>query len=137
MEETSGRVMRRTFEEVIGRGNLNIIDDLFAGDFAGHDTAGGTFGREEFRAGVVAMLTAFSDRRVTIDDQVIAGDKVVTRWTATGVHSGPFNGIPATGRQVRLTGISIDRLAGGKIIESWEVTDDAGLLRQVGALPSA
>jgi predicted ester cyclase len=83
------------------------------------------------------MLSAFSDRQVVIADQVVAGDKVATRWTATGVHSGDFNGIPATGHRVSLTGISIDRIASGKIVESWEVTDDAGLLRQLGVLPSA
>ena len=137
MDDENGRLMRRAFEEVMARGNIMAIDELFAGDFAGHDTAGGTFGREEFRAGVLAMLAAFSDRHVTIADQVIDGDKVATRWRATGVHSGHFNGIPATGRPVSLTGISIDRLAGGKIVESWEVTDDAGLLRQLGVLPSS
>ena len=80
------------------------------------------------------MLSAFSDRQVVIADQVVAGDKVTTRWIATGVHAGQFNGIPATGRHVSMTGISIDRIAGGKIVESWEVTDDAGLLRQLGVL---
>jgi steroid delta-isomerase-like uncharacterized protein len=137
MDENNGLVMRRAFEEIMRHGNVEAIDDLFASDFAGHDTSGGTFDRGEFRDGVLAMLSAFSDRQVVIEDQVIAGDKVATRWTATGVHSGPFNGISATGRQVSMTGISIDRIADGKIVESWEVTDDAGLLRQLGVLPSA
>jgi steroid delta-isomerase-like uncharacterized protein len=135
MDESNSQVMRRAFEEIMRRGNVEAIDELFASDFAGHDTAGGTFGRDEFREGVRAMLAAFSDRGVVIADQVAVGDKVATRWQATGVHSGDFNGIPATGRQVSLTGISINRVAGGKIIESWEVTDDAGLLRQLGVLP--
>ena len=137
MDETNGRVMQRAFDEIMKRGHVDAIDELFASDFAGHDTSGGTFGREEFKEGVLAMLSAFSDRQVVIADQVVAGDKVTTRWTATGVHSGQFNGIRATGRPIRLTGISIDRIAGGKIVESWEVTDDAGLLRQLGVLPSA
>jgi steroid delta-isomerase-like uncharacterized protein len=132
MDDRNGEVMRRAFERIMERGDVTAIDELFASDFAGHDTAGGTFGREEFREGVIAMLSAFSDREVEIADQVVAGDKVATRWLATGVHSGDLNGIPATGRSVRLTGISIDRIAGGKIVESWEVTDDAGLLRQLG-----
>jgi steroid delta-isomerase-like uncharacterized protein len=137
MNETNGRVMQRAFEEIMTRGNVDAIDQLFASDFRGHDTAGSTFGREEFREGVLARLSAFSDRQVEIADQVVAGDKVATRWIATGVHSGAFNGIPATGCHVRMTGISITRLAGGKIVETWEVTDDAGLLRQLGVLPSA
>jgi steroid delta-isomerase-like uncharacterized protein len=135
MDESNGRVMQRAFREIMQHGNVDAIDDLFATDFGGHDTAGGTFGREEFRAGVATMLGAFSERRVVIADQVVDGDKVATRWQASGVHSGAFNGIPATGRHVTMTGISIDRIAGGKIVESWEVTDDAGLLRQLGVIP--
>jgi steroid delta-isomerase-like uncharacterized protein len=136
MDESNGRVMQRAFEEIMARGHVAAIDEFFASDFAGHDTAGGTFGREEFRQGVVAMLSGFSGRRVVIADQLVDGDKVATRWQATGVHSGEFNGIPATGRHVSLTGISIDRIAAGKIVESWEVTDDMGLLRQLGVMPS-
>jgi steroid delta-isomerase-like uncharacterized protein len=136
MDEDNGRVMRRAFEEIVSRGNVAAIYELFAADFAGHDTAGGTFGREEFKEGVLAMLSAFSNREVMIADQVVAGDKVATHWRATGVHAGEFNGIPATGREVSLVGISIDRIAGGRIVESWEVTDDMGLLRQLGAMPA-
>lgn len=132
MDENNGRIMRHVFEEVITLGNLDIIDEVFAGDFAGHDTAGEAFGREDFRQGVITMLAAFSDRHVVIADQLVAGDKVATRWHATAVHSAIFNGIPPTGRRVNMVGISIDRLVGGKIVESWEVTDDAGLLRQLG-----
>lgn len=137
MGESNGRVMRRAFEEIMARGNAEVVDELFARDFAGHDTSGGTFDREEFRLGVLAMLAAFSDRQVVIADQVVDGDKVATRWQTAGVHTGEFNGIPATGRRVRMTGISIDRIVAGKVAESWEVTDDAGLLRQLGVLPGA
>jgi steroid delta-isomerase-like uncharacterized protein len=137
MDESNGQVMRRAFEEIMTRGNIAVINELFASDFTGHDTSGGTFGREEFREGVLDMLSAFSDRQVKIADQVVAEDKVVTRWQATGVHAGEFNSIPATGRRVSLTGISIDRITGGRIVESWEITDDAGLLRQLGVDPTS
>jgi steroid delta-isomerase-like uncharacterized protein len=135
MDQNNEAVMRRAFEEIMARGNVEIIDELFARDFVGHDTAGGSFGREEFKQGVRAMLAAFSERQVEIADQIANGDKVATRWLATGTHAGEFHGIPATGRRGTMTGISIDRIAGGKIVESWEVTDDAGLLRQLGAFP--
>lgn len=136
MEDGNAQVMRRAFRDIMQGGDVDVIDEVFASDFAGHDTAGGTFGRDEFRAGVATMLGAFSERQVVIADQVVDGDKVATRWHASGVHAGGFHGIPATGRRVSMTGISIDRLASGKIVESWEVTDDAGLLRQLGALPA-
>jgi steroid delta-isomerase-like uncharacterized protein len=137
VDGTNGHVVRRAFEEIMNHGNVDIIDELFASDFTGHDTADSTFGREKFREGVLAMLAAFSNIHVDIADQLVDGDKVATRWRATGVHAGEFYGIPATGRHGSLTGISIDRIAGGKIVESWEVTDDAGLLRQLGVMPSS
>ena len=137
MDDTNAHVMRRAFQDVMQSGDVAAIEELFASDFVGHDTAGGTFGRDEFRKGVNEMLGAFTERQVEIADQLADGDKVATRWTVTAVHSGPYRGIPATGRRGSMTGISIDRLAGGKIVESWEVTDDAGLLRQLGALPMA
>ena len=136
MDTTNAQVMRNAFRAIVQGGNVDAIDELFASDFVGHDTAGGTFGRDDFREGVNEMLAAFTERRVDIADQLADGDKVATRWTITALHSGAYRGIPATGRRGYLTGISIDRLAGGKIVESWEVTDDAGLLRQLGVLPS-
>lgn len=136
MDGDNGRVMRRAFEEIMACGNVEMVDELFAPDFVGHDTSDGTFGREEFRAGVLAMLAAFSDRQIVIADQILAGEKVVTRWQAAAIHAGELNGIPATGRRVTMTGISIDRIVAGEVVESWEITDDAGLLRQLGVLPS-
>jgi len=130
-------VMRRAFEEIIERGNAGYVDEALASDFVGHDTAGETFSRDDFRQGVEEMLSAFTGRTMHIEDQIASGDKVATRWTATGVHSGGFKGIPASGRPVRVTGISIDRVVAGKIIESWEVTDDLGVLQQIGVFPPA
>ena len=135
MDGHNAQLMHRAFEEIMRYGNVAIIDELFASDFVGHDTSGGTFGREEFREGVLAMLAAFTEREVTLADQLECGNKVVTRWQASGVHSGAFNSLPATGRHVHLTGISIDRIAGGRILESWEITDDAGLMKQLGVYP--
>jgi steroid delta-isomerase-like uncharacterized protein len=135
VEKDNAGVMRRAVVEIMRCGNVDFIDECFASDFAGHDTTGGTFGRDEFKAGVLAMLAAFSDRQVEIADQIVDGDKVATRWQATAVHTGEFQGIPATRCHVSLVGITIGRIAGGKIVESWEVTDDAGLLRQLGVLP--
>ena len=69
MDESNGRTMQRAFDAIMAKGHVGVIDELFANDFAGHDTAGGRFGREEFREGVLAMLAAFSDRRVVIADR--------------------------------------------------------------------
>jgi steroid delta-isomerase-like uncharacterized protein len=128
-------IMQQAMTAIVENGRVDQIDDLLAADFVGHDTMENTFTRDDFRMGVLEMLGAFSDRQLQIADQIASGDKVVTRWVATGRHTGGYRGIPATGRAFRLTGISIDRLASGKIIESWEVTDDLGLLQQLGVAP--
>jgi hypothetical protein len=64
------------------------------------------------------------------------GDRVVTRWTARGTHRGELMGIPPTGKPVTMTGITINRLEGGKVVEDWTVFDQLGLLQQLGAIPA-
>jgi ketosteroid isomerase-like protein len=82
------------------------------------------------------LLAAFSDIQVTLEDLIAEGDKVVTRQTLRGTHTGAFQGIPATGKSATVTGIFIFRLAGGKIVEQWAVLDQLGVLRQLGVIPT-
>ena len=80
--------------------------------------------------------TAFPDMRITIEDQVAEGDKVVTRWTASGTHQGDLMGIDPTGRRATVTGITIDRISGGKVEETWTNFDAMGMMQQLGVIPS-
>lgn len=80
------------------------------------------------------ILAAFPDIQTTLEDILVDGDKVVTRWTNHGTHTAPFMGIAPTGRQVSYTGISIDRLENGQIVESWRNSDMVSVLRQIGGL---
>jgi predicted ester cyclase len=79
-------------------------------------------------------FTAFPDLHFTLEDRIAEGDKVVSRWTFHGTHKGELQGMPPSGKQVTMTGISIDRLAWGKVVESWDNPDQLGLLQQIGAL---
>jgi predicted ester cyclase len=79
---------------------------------------------------------AFPDEVTVFDDQIAEGDKVVSRMTSTATHLGEFQGIPPTGRQIRLTGIWIDRIINGKIVERWGEFDVMGLMQQLGAIPT-
>jgi steroid delta-isomerase-like uncharacterized protein len=88
-------------------------------------------GAEKFFAG---LNNAFPDLRATIDDMVGEGDKVVTRFTMHGTHKGAFMGMPATGKEVTVSGISISRIKDGKIVEEWEEDDSLGLMTQIGAI---
>ena len=81
-------------------------------------------------------LGAFLDIRVAVEDQVAERDKVVSRWTATGTHTGDLMGIPPTGRRVDISGVTINRFSGGKIVEDWYQSDDLGMMQQLGVVPS-
>ena len=78
--------------------------------------------------------TAFPDVHVTVDDQIAEGDIVVTRWTAAGTHRGPLGEVAPTRKRVKFSGISIMRFDNVRLIEEWELADQLGLLRQVGAI---
>jgi steroid delta-isomerase-like uncharacterized protein len=85
---------------------------------------------------LVALRQAFPDLQIKIEDQIAERDKVVTRWTARGTHQGEFAGIPPTGKQVVMTGIDIDRIANGKLVECWTKSDDLSMLQQIDAIPA-
>jgi predicted ester cyclase len=74
--------------------------------------------------------------QITHDDTIGEGDKVVVRWTASGMHQGDLFGVPPTGKSVQVTGIDIFRVAGGQLAELWQNWDQLGMLQQVGAIPA-
>jgi steroid delta-isomerase-like uncharacterized protein len=137
MSDRNKAIERRLLDEVFNQGNLDLIDELVASDFVGHGTAaeGGDQGRDAYKQFVIQMRTAFPDLRITIEDQIAEDDKVVTRWRARGTHTGVFQGIPPTGRSGEMSGVTIDRIANGKLVECWSNTDDLGLLQQLGIVP--
>jgi predicted ester cyclase len=83
---------------------------------------------------LTGLLAAFPDIRLTIEDQVITADKVATRWTAEGTHTGPSANIQPTGRRVRIDGLIVDHVSGDRVVERWEQWDQAGMLQQLGLL---
>jgi predicted ester cyclase len=85
---------------------------------------------------VTTLRTAFPDLRLTVDDMVAEGDKVVDRFMARGTHQGELFGIAATGKQVAWLGIAIHRIVGGQLVETWASPDTLGLMRQLGAVPT-
>jgi steroid delta-isomerase-like uncharacterized protein len=99
-----------------------------------HVSGGSDVGAGAYSAAVEATHAAFPALVVTVHDQVAEGDKVVTRWSASGTHAGDFAGVPATGRLVTVTGIHIHRVRYGRLAEHWEELNLLGVLRQLGAL---
>ncbi len=135
MSEQNKKIVQHIIEEVWNQGNLAVIDALVASDYLDHQPHADTDGREEVKQFYVMLRTAFPDINFTIEDQIAEGDKVVTRWTVQATHLGEFHGIPPTGRQGVVTGISIDRLANGKFVEGWTIFDELGMMQQLGVIP--
>ena len=127
---------RRAIKGFWNQGNMALLDEFWAPNYINHDpTNPEVRDLEGFKQWVIAARTAFPDMNVTIDDLIAEGDKVVTRWTVRGTHKGEFGKIPATGKQVMFTGMTISRIVDGKTVESWWSDDDLGLLQQLGVIP--
>jgi steroid delta-isomerase-like uncharacterized protein len=119
------------------RGDTSVLHTTVAEDHIDHDDNGDDIGRDHLVQAILAYRAAFPDMRMSFDDQIADGDKVVTRWTANGTHQGQLDAIPATGRLARISGIFIHQLTDGEITESWTSFDRLGLLQQLGVIPSA
>jgi steroid delta-isomerase-like uncharacterized protein len=138
MSEQNKALSRRNIEEVWNQRKLEVIDELVATSSVLHDPSvpgGKVAGSQGYRQFVQVYLTAFPDTHFTIHDQIADGDKVVTRWTATGTHKGDLMGIAPTGKRSTVTGITIDRYDAGKAIESWVNYDTLGMFQQLGVVP--
>ena len=121
MSEANKAIVRRFLDALWNQHHLGIFDELalYPPNPAARD-----------------LLAAFPDLRMTIDDQIAEGDRVVTRVTFHGTHQGAFAGAPPTNKPVCFVEIFIYRLEGGKLAARWSVYDRARLLHQIGAIPS-
>ena len=134
--EENEAIVRRLMEGAYT--NPDIHDELVADDYVGHfppnPTIHGPEGLERFNA---QSVTAFPDVRVTVEDLLAEGDEVAVRWTLRGTHEGELRGgIPATGRRVEVSGITISRIRDGRVVESWGNYDLLGMLQQLGVIPA-
>jgi steroid delta-isomerase-like uncharacterized protein len=136
--EENKAVARRWYEEGMAGSNLAVIDELFTPDFRDHAPQEQTIspGREGFKHFFEGTVASLKDVRVTVEDMITEGDKVVARYTVRGTIEGDFMGIPAAGKTMTITAIDILRFAGGQIAEHWGEADMLGLMQQLGAIPS-
>jgi len=130
--ETNKALFRRWGVEGMNKGNIALFDEIY-GDCVYHAPAIGELKREAFKQWVASTFSAFPDGHYTIEDQVAEGDKVATRWTLTATHRGELMGMAPTGRRVTTSGMSIDRIVDGKIVEEREEWDTFGWMQQLGA----
>jgi steroid delta-isomerase-like uncharacterized protein len=136
MSQDNLTLARRAIEEVWNRGNYEVLPELVANDILIHAAPDDILGHDGVRHFYDSLRQAFPDIHFTIEDQLADGDRIATRWSAQGTHKGMFQGLPATGKLVRLTGIDIDRFVNGKVVECWPEANELGLLQQLGLLPA-
>jgi steroid delta-isomerase-like uncharacterized protein len=136
--EANRRLVLRFFAEVMGAGDVAAVDDFIHPKHENHDPTAPDVppGPEGVRRLVELYRGAFPDLRFDHEMLFATDEWVAHRWTFTGTHRGEIMGIDATGRRVAVDGLEVNRIADGKIAESWALSDSAGLLEQLGARPS-
>ena len=130
-------VLRRLYDEAMSKGKLSVVDELTDRNFVDHEPLPPGFkpGIEGVKQLITMLRTGFPDLQVAVKDLVSQGDKVWARATFTGTHKGLFQNIPPTGKRVAFEAMDLVRFSGGKVAEHWGVTDNIGLLTQLGAIP--
>ena len=138
--EENKALVHRAIEEVVNQGHVALADELYAPNVVYQNPGvADLHTREDFKRWVTAFRSAFPDFHMTIEDMIAEGDRVVFHYTFRGTNTGDFvmpMPLPATGKQVTMTGIVMDRLAGGKVVEILEMSDSLGLLQQLGLIPA-
>jgi predicted ester cyclase len=118
-------LVRREQDELWNHiGDLHAAEELFAAGQA-----------EAAKQEAANFRRGFQDVTSTIEDLIAEGDKVVARWRSRATHQGDYMGLAPSGKEVEFTGISVYRIEGGKIAQSWNIEDQFGLMHQIGAIP--
>jgi steroid delta-isomerase-like uncharacterized protein len=129
---------RRMLEEAFGQGKVEIVEEILDPDFVCYDPnseSGAVRGAETIKQEIEWFRNAVPDLTYTVEDQVAEGEKVVTRYTATGTHKGEFFGVAPSGNRIEMSGIQIDRFdESGKMVEEWPEYDLLGAMKQMGAV---
>jgi steroid delta-isomerase-like uncharacterized protein len=138
MPANNETVVKRWWEELWNNGNLALADEIVSPDFTDHDPTSPWVppGIEGCKTLVTGYRTVFPDIHFAIEQQVAAGNTVVSHWRCSGTHRGELMGIAPTGKRMEVEGISILHLEDGKISHQTTIWDALGLMQQLGAVPS-
>jgi steroid delta-isomerase-like uncharacterized protein len=137
MSTQENKAIARRFIQIWGKGNLDIIDELAAPSISVQYPVMPQViqGSKRFRRVMEGFRSAFPDSDLQIEEEIAEDNKVVICWIFSGTHQGSLLGIPATGKKVRWTGITIYRIADGKVLEERGEEDFLGFFRQIGLVP--
>src|SRR5712691_4057100 len=137
MSAEQNKAIVRRYREAHNANNLAALDEIVVADIISHSAIPGLPpGLEGGKMVHMMFMSAFPDSHITTEDLIADGDKVVERFTFHGTNTGSFMGAPATGKHVASSGMSVFRIAGGKIVEHWGENDALGTMQQLGLVPS-
>jgi len=132
-EQEKNKAVVRAFEEVMNQGKLENYSDFHTADFVAH-SAGGDFTLADDLAAAREERAAFPDLQGAVNHMVAEGDLVVVHWTMRGTNTQPGMGLPATGKPIKISGMTLFRFKGGKISEEWNAWSWLSVLKQLGLL---
>ncbi|MEO8286902.1 MAG: ester cyclase [Chloroflexota bacterium] len=139
-QDTSERKMslvRRWIEEGWNKGNTDVADDVFSSNYVQHeivDPQNARGGIARMKRNVEVYRKAFPDLHIAIEDQFCSGDRVLTRWKATGTQKGELFGVAPNERHVTVHGMVVSRVENGRIAEEWDLQDNLRLMGQIGLI---
>jgi len=134
VQERNKALARRVFDEVFSQGKFELADQLYAPSFVNHGLHRDANLKEDQTA-MRGWRQVFPDLKITVLQEIAEGELVSVLWSFTGTNTGEGNGIPATGKKAEARGITIWRIANGKITEEWSEWDQLGPMQQLGLIP--
>jgi predicted ester cyclase len=133
--EVGEALVRRFGEEIISKGRLELVPEVFASSCVYHFPGMPPLDTAAHNQLISAFRESFPDSKLVIDEILTSGDRVVTRYSYSATHTGaPFKGLPPSKKRFEIAGINIDRVSGGRIVEHWGSADFLGMMEQIGAL---
>jgi steroid delta-isomerase-like uncharacterized protein len=134
LQEQNKALAKRAFEEILSKGRLELAEQLYAKDFVNHGIHR-DIKLDDDQAALKGWHDAFPDVSIVPEKLIAEGDLVTIYWIARGTNTGAGNGLPATGKKVEQSGITIWRIVNGKIKEEWSAFDQLSMMQQLGLLP--
>ena len=132
---TNKAIVRRYLEQIFNERRIDLFEEFLIENYQIYG-AGIAPGREAAKEWCTLIGAAFPDMRLTVEDMIAEGDKVVIRGAFSGTHQGELFGIPATGKRITQTSVFIFRLVKGEIVEGWYAVNDLDLMQQLGVIPA-
>jgi predicted ester cyclase len=127
-------LVRNMEEDLFNRRDITAVDRYVSPAYTLRTAEeGAPSGREAIKAYIAAYLDGFPDLHISIDQLLAIGEKVVGVFTFTGTHNGHLFGVGPTGRTISVRQIAIYRLESGQVVDEWEISDQLGLMQQIGA----